>query len=181
MKHNKNADVVRLNDQADPGHRRTVIVKARQRYNVVHTDTTASCDNVNVPTYAERSVNLGSYRQIALFRLLKKIDEQFLEDMREIILSIKRMDNIQERISLGFVEFDEPTMEITDLEKFLFNSRSKIYLVEHHDGVEHNLRDLYERFYRTQFLDVMFLSFDPLGTRIKAWVHTPFLIREVDI
>ncbi len=67
LKHNKNANVVRLNDQADPGHRRTVIIKQRQRFNVSHTDTVHSCDNVNVPAYFERSVNLGSFRQIALF------------------------------------------------------------------------------------------------------------------
>ena len=67
LKHNKNADVVKLNDQAYPGHRRTVIIKARQRFNVGHTDTTPSCDNVNVPVYFERNVNLSNFRQIALF------------------------------------------------------------------------------------------------------------------
>lgn len=67
LKHNKNAEVVRLNDQADAGHRRTVIIKARQRWNVVHTDTVASCDNANVPAYFERNVNLSNFRQISLF------------------------------------------------------------------------------------------------------------------
>lgn len=67
LKHNKNAAVVRLNDQADPGHRRTVIIKAQQRYNVGDTTTTHSCDNALKPTYFERNVNLSNFRQIALF------------------------------------------------------------------------------------------------------------------
>ena len=67
LKTNNNADVVRINDQADPGHRRTVIIKARQRYNVGHTDTAKSCDNVLVPAYFERNVNLSNTRQIAFY------------------------------------------------------------------------------------------------------------------
>lgn len=67
LKHNKNADVVRLNDQADPGHRRTVIIKAKQRANVSQTDTVKSCDNVNVNAYFERPVNLSNVRQYAVF------------------------------------------------------------------------------------------------------------------
>lgn len=67
LKTNRNAQVVRLNDATDEGHRRNVIIKARQRWNVSHTDTTHSCDNVNVPAYYERTVPLTGFRQIALY------------------------------------------------------------------------------------------------------------------
>ena len=63
---NQNAKVVRLNDPNNEGHRRTVIIKQRQRFNVAHTDTTRSCDQTNVPVYSERTVALGIYRQIGL-------------------------------------------------------------------------------------------------------------------
>jgi len=63
---NSNAKVVRLNDPANEGHRREVIIKARQRFNVAHTDTTRSCDQTNVPAYFERTVALGIFRQIGL-------------------------------------------------------------------------------------------------------------------
>lgn len=66
LKHNKNADVVRLNDQTDAGHRRTVIVKAKQRATVDMTDTVKSCDNVNVNAYFERGVDLSNTRQYAI-------------------------------------------------------------------------------------------------------------------
>lgn len=115
------------------------------------------------------------------FWALKTIDQDFLNEMKEVILSIKRMDKIEERISLGFVEFDPKDVYMEDLEKFLFNSKSKIYLIEHTEFVEHDIRDLYEQFYRTQFFDVMFISIDPNGDRVQAWVHTPFLMRKVDI
>ena len=64
---NKNHKVVKLNDPNAEGHRRTVLIKARQRWNVAHTDTTASCDNVNVPAYFERTVALTGFRQLGLY------------------------------------------------------------------------------------------------------------------
>ncbi|KKN74670.1 hypothetical protein LCGC14_0388720 [marine sediment metagenome] len=67
LKHNKNADVVRINDEADPGHRRTVIIKAKQRATIDMTDTEKSCENVNVNAYFERNVNLSNVRQYAIF------------------------------------------------------------------------------------------------------------------
>ena len=63
---NKNAKVVRLNDPNNEGHRRTVIIKSRQRFNVAHTDTARSCDQTNVPVYQERTVALGIYRQLGI-------------------------------------------------------------------------------------------------------------------
>lgn len=63
---NKNAKVVRLNDPGNEGHRRTVIIKQRQRFNIGHTDTVASCDQTNVPVYSERTVTLGIYRQMGI-------------------------------------------------------------------------------------------------------------------
>jgi len=65
LKHNKNASVVRINSTADEGHRRTVIIKAKQRATVDMTDTEKSCDNVNVNAYFERNVNLSNVRQYA--------------------------------------------------------------------------------------------------------------------
>jgi len=115
------------------------------------------------------------------FWALKPLNEVFLEDMREIILSIKRMSGIKKKISLGYVEFDEITMDVADLDKFISNSRSKIYLLEHTDDVLHVIRDNYEQYYRPQFFDVMYISFNTEGQRVKSWVHTPFLFREVAI
>lgn len=67
VKHNKNANIVKINDEANPGHRRTVIIKAKQRATVDMTDTVKSCDNVNVNAYFERAVNLSNIRQYAIF------------------------------------------------------------------------------------------------------------------
>lgn len=67
LKTNKNAEVIRLNEpNGDPGHRRTVIVKAKQRFNVAHTDTAASCDVVNRQPYHEHVIPLTQYRQLAI-------------------------------------------------------------------------------------------------------------------
>ncbi len=115
------------------------------------------------------------------FWAIKKIDEKFLEDVKQIILSIKRMSKIDNKIGLGYVEFDPMQLNMDDIDKFLVNSRSKIYIVAHADGIEHDLREIYETHYRKNFLDVMFISIDPEGHKVKAWVHTPFLIREIDI
>jgi len=72
-------------------------------------------------------------------------------------------------------------MDVADLDKFISNSRSKIYLLEHTDDVLHVIRDNYEQYYRPQFFDVMYISFNTEGQRVKSWVHTPFLFREVAI
>lgn len=67
LKHNKNARIVRINDETNAGHRRTVIIKAKQRATVDMTDTEKSCDNVNVNAYFERAVNLSNIRQYAIY------------------------------------------------------------------------------------------------------------------
>ncbi len=67
VKHNKNARIVRINDETNEGHRRTVIIKAKQRATIDMTDTEKSCDNVNVNAYFERAVNLSNVRQYAIF------------------------------------------------------------------------------------------------------------------
>ncbi len=64
---NKRHTEVKLNDKGAEGHRRNVIIKARQRYDITQTDTVHSCDNVLVPTYFERTVALPGFRQIALY------------------------------------------------------------------------------------------------------------------
>lgn len=67
LKTNKNAEVVRLNEpNGDPGHRRTVIIKAKQRFNVAHTDTTRSCDQVNRMPCHEHTIPLTGFRQLAI-------------------------------------------------------------------------------------------------------------------
>ena len=67
VKHNKNARIVRINDETNEGHRRTVIIKAKQRATIDMTDPEKSCDNVNVNAYFERAVNLSNVRQYAIF------------------------------------------------------------------------------------------------------------------
>lgn len=61
------------------GHKKTVKVKYRQRYTKDFTDTSASCDNVNVPVWKEAEVSVGSYRQIALHFEDETI-AQYIED-----------------------------------------------------------------------------------------------------
>ena len=60
------ADVV-SNGPTQNGHLREVRVKSLQRAIVAQTDTTASCDNVNVPAYNEATVPLDIYRQIGIY------------------------------------------------------------------------------------------------------------------
>ncbi len=64
---NKRHTEVKLNKEGAEGHRRNVIIKARQRYDITQTDTVHSCENILVPTYFERTVALPGFRQIALF------------------------------------------------------------------------------------------------------------------
>lgn len=66
LKTNSNANVVKLNDPAAPGHRRTVIIKAKQRLTAAHTDTTASCDQVNRVPFHEHTIALTGFRQLAI-------------------------------------------------------------------------------------------------------------------
>lgn len=47
------------------GHYKTVQVKKRQRFTVRQTDTTESCDNVNIPAYSEDTVSVANIRQLA--------------------------------------------------------------------------------------------------------------------
>lgn len=65
LKSQKNADVVRLNDPGDRGHRRSVQIKRKKRLTVDMTDTSRSCDDVNVQTYEEQTVPLTIFRQVA--------------------------------------------------------------------------------------------------------------------
>jgi hypothetical protein len=51
----------------DAGHKKSVQVKAKKRFNVAHTDTSKSCDTTLTQTYYEKSVELSSTRQIALY------------------------------------------------------------------------------------------------------------------
>jgi hypothetical protein len=56
--------VLRLNNAN--GHRETVQIKYKQRLTKDFTDTVASCDNTNENPYREASIDLTSYRQIAI-------------------------------------------------------------------------------------------------------------------
>lgn len=64
---NTTRKVVRLNDPQNEGHRRQVLIKAQQRFDITQTDTAEACDQVLVPAYFERTVALSSYRQISLY------------------------------------------------------------------------------------------------------------------
>jgi hypothetical protein len=58
-------EVLKLSTEA--GNKKTVQVKAKKRFNVAHTDTSKSCDVTLTQTYYEKSVELSSTRQIALY------------------------------------------------------------------------------------------------------------------
>lgn len=62
---NPRIEVLRLNTES--GHKKSVQVKAKRRFNVAHTDTVESCDVTLQQTYYEKSVELSSFRQIAIY------------------------------------------------------------------------------------------------------------------
>lgn len=70
-------EVLRLNTEG--GHKKSVQVKAKKRFNVAHTDTSKSCDTTLTQTYYEKSVELSSTRQIALYMEDERL-AKFLED-----------------------------------------------------------------------------------------------------
>lgn len=62
---NPRIEVLKLNTEG--GHKKSVQVKAKKRFNVAHTDTSKSCDVTLQNPYYERSVDLSSTRQIAIY------------------------------------------------------------------------------------------------------------------
>lgn len=62
---NTGRPAVTLNDSTKPGHRRTIRLKSKQRFNVVHTTTTKTCDQKLQQPYAETEQDLNIVRQIA--------------------------------------------------------------------------------------------------------------------
>jgi hypothetical protein len=70
-------EVLRLNTES--GHKKSVQVKAKKRFNVAHTDTAKSCETTLTQTYYEKSVELSSTRQIALYMEDERL-AKFLED-----------------------------------------------------------------------------------------------------
>ena len=79
LKHNKNANIVRLNDEPNAGHRRTVIFKAKQRATISQTDTVKSCDQVTVNAYFDRSLNLPHVRLTSVFIVYETISRYLNE------------------------------------------------------------------------------------------------------
>lgn len=62
---NPRIEVLKLN--TDAGHLKSVQVKAKRRLNVAHTDTSKSCDVTTTLPYYEKSVDLSSTRQVAVY------------------------------------------------------------------------------------------------------------------
>ena len=65
LQSNDKPEVLRLN--TPNGHKKSVQVKAKQRFNKSQTQTSKSCDNTNVPTFYEAPVDLSSTRQLAFY------------------------------------------------------------------------------------------------------------------
>jgi hypothetical protein len=61
---NTKPEILRLDSPA--GHKKTAQIKYKQRWTKAHTDTSKSCDNTNVGTRRETSVDLSSVRQFAI-------------------------------------------------------------------------------------------------------------------
>lgn len=62
---NPRIEVLKLNTEA--GHKKTVQVKAKRRLNAAHTDNSKSCDVTLTNPYYEKSVELSSVRQVAIY------------------------------------------------------------------------------------------------------------------
>lgn len=62
---NPRVEVLRINE--GNGHKKFVQVKAKKRFNVAHTETSKSCDVAVQQSYYEKSVELSSTRQIAIY------------------------------------------------------------------------------------------------------------------
>lgn len=74
---NPRMEVLKLNTEA--GHKKSVQVKAKRRFNVAHTDTSKSCDVTLQNPYYEKSVDLSSTRQIAVY-LQDETLAKYMED-----------------------------------------------------------------------------------------------------
>lgn len=74
---NPRIEVLKLNTES--GHKKTVQVKAKRRFNVAHTDTSKSCDVTLQNSYYEKSVELSSTRQIAVY-LQDETLAKYMED-----------------------------------------------------------------------------------------------------
>lgn len=61
-----NARVVRLNSPTNEGHRKSVQIKRKKRFNTVHVDNQRSCDNINLQPWEEQTVPLTIFRQLAI-------------------------------------------------------------------------------------------------------------------
>ena len=95
---------VKLNDQTNEGHRRTVRIKYKERFNVVHTDTSKSCDQKLQQPYKEDELNLNITRQIA-FHVADETIAQYTTDASNSVRigqpATSLMDDLLDTIRTG--------------------------------------------------------------------------------
>lgn len=95
---NPRIEVLKLNTES--GHKKSVQVKAKRRLNVAHTDTTKSCDASLTLPYYEKSVDLSSTRQVAVY-LEDETLAKYMEDASKGIpvgdskVAVEMYDNIR--------------------------------------------------------------------------------------
>jgi hypothetical protein len=65
LQSNSKPEVLRLNTAT--GHKKSVQIKAKQRFNKSQTQTSKNCDNTNTPSFYEAPVDLSSVRQLAFY------------------------------------------------------------------------------------------------------------------
>lgn len=101
---NTGRPAVTLNSSTKAGHRKTVRLKYKQRFNVGHTDTAKSCDNKIQQPYAETEQDLNITRQIAI-HLGDETIAQYQEDASTTVRigqpSTGIMDDLLDSIKTG--------------------------------------------------------------------------------
>ncbi len=75
-------EILRLDSPG--GHKKTVQIRYAQRWTKDFTDTTKSCDQINIPVRAETSVELSSTRQIA-FHIPDETIAKYEEDASKVM------------------------------------------------------------------------------------------------
>lgn len=101
---NTGRPAVTLNSTTKAGHRKTVRLKFKQRFNESHTDTSKSCDQKLQQPYLEDDVNLDITRQIA-FHVGDETLAQYQEDATTTVTvgqpATSMMDDLLDTVKTG--------------------------------------------------------------------------------
>lgn len=82
--------------------------------------------------------------------------------------------------NMSFNEYDETNYQMIDDLRDTFHKVSACtYLLRHREGVEHDIREIYEDLYRDNFIDVVFGTYDEEGMFVQSYLHTPFILTAI--